>query len=198
MKTRKTNAYTPNMDTPSKGRGNRGIFALLLTLLLPPIGLMYLWRMGVFRTRGRMIMTGIATLETALILFLVMPGKQLVSDVPTPVTPVAATLAPDDGVVTALENIDTVLAEQQAAQAEAAGVATAEPTTDPEVEAAKQEAILNTTVYSVYGNSAKYYHSLEVCGTQSNRRTLTIREAMNEGMAPCPNCDPPVYTGSGN
>ena len=197
MKTRKTNAYTPNMDTPSKKRGNRGVFALVLTLLVPPLGLAYLWRVGVFRSRGRMIMTAVATLETALILFLVMPSQQLSSDAPTPVTPVAATLAPDDGVVTALENIDTVLAEQQAAAAAEAGVATAEPTTDPAVEAAEQEAILNTTVYSVYGSGAKYYHSLEVCGTQSNRRSLTVREAMNEGMAPCPNCDPPVYTGSG-
>ena len=198
MKARKTNAYTPNMDTPSKKRGNRAVFGLILTLLVPPLGLMYLWRVGVFRMRGRMIITTIATLETALIFFLIMPGQQLSSDAPTPVTPVAATLAPDDGVVTALENIDTVLAEQQAAEAAEAGVATAEPTTDPAVEAAEQEAILNTTVYSVYGSGAKYYHSQEVCGTQSNRRSLTVREAMNEGMAPCPNCDPPVYTGSGS
>lgn len=203
MRARKTNgasaAYTPNMDAPTaKRRGNRAAFGLVLTLLLPPLGLAYLWRAGVFRTRGRMILTGIATLEMALILMLILPGQQLNADAPVPVAPAAATLAPDDGVVTALTNIDKVLAEKQAERDAAAGVETPEPTTDPVAFAAEQEAILNTTVYSVYGNGARYYHSQEVCGTQSNRRALTVREAINENMGPCPDCDPPVYMGSGN
>ena len=109
--------------------------------------------------------------------------------------PVAVTIAPDDGIVTALSNIDQLLAQQQAADAAAA--ATEVPLTDEEAEAqhaAEQEAILNTIVYSVYSN-AKYYHAAEICGTQSNRRALTIREAMNEGMGACKNCNPPVSTG---
>ena len=109
--------------------------------------------------------------------------------------PAAVTIAPDDGIVTALSNIDQLLAQQQAADAAAA--ATEVPLTDEEAEAqhaAEQEAILNTTVYSVFSN-ARYYHSQEICGTQSNRRALTIREAMNEGMGACKNCNPPVYTG---
>ena len=127
MRARKTNgasaAYTPNMDAPTaKRRGNRAAFGLVLTLLLPPLGLAYLWRAGVFRTRGRMILTGIATLEMALILMLILPGQQLNADAPVPVAPAAATLAPDDGVVTALTNIDKVLAEKQAERDAAAGV----------------------------------------------------------------------------
>ena len=109
--------------------------------------------------------------------------------------PVAVTIAPDDGIVTALSNIDQLLAQQQAA--EAAASATEAPLTDEEAaaqHAAEQEAILNTVVYSVYSN-AKYYHATEICGTQSNRRALTVREAMNEGMGACKNCNPPVYTG---
>ncbi len=54
--------------------------------------------------------------------------------------------------------------------------------------------MLNTTVYAVY-NNAKMYHAHEVCGTQSNRRQLTVQEALLEGLGACPNCNPPVFTG---
>ena len=189
-------AYTPNMDTPERSRrSNRALGGLLLTLLLPPVGIVYLWRKGVFRTRGRMLLTGIATLEMAAVLLCILPTPQLVQDMPVPHLPLAATVAPDDGIVSALSNIDQLLAQEQAA--EAAASVTPEPLTDEEAaaqHAAEQEAILNTTVYSVFSN-ARSYHSQEICGTQSNRRALTVREAMNEGMGACPNCNPPVYTG---
>ena len=200
MKERNTathgSAYTPNMDTPERTRrSNRALGGLLLTLLLPPIGIAYLWRRGVFRTRGRVLLSCVATIEMAVLLALLLPTAELPQEAPMAHLPVAVTIAPDDGIVTALSNIDQLLAQQQAA--EAAASATEEPLTDAEAEArhaAEQEAILNTTVYSVYSN-AKYYHAAEICGTQSNRRALTIREAMNEGMGACKNCNPPVYTG---
>ena len=200
MKERNTathgSAYTPNMDTPEPARrSNRALGGLLLTLLLPPIGVAYLWRRGVFRTRGRVLLSCLATIEMAVLLMLLLPTAELPQEAPMAHLPVAVTVAPDDGIVTALSNIDQLLAQQQAA--EAAASATEEPLTDAEAEArhaAEQEAILNTTVYSVYSN-AKYYHAAEICGTQSNRRALTVREAMNEGMGACKNCNPPVYTG---
>lgn len=189
-------AYTPNMDTPERTRrSNRALGGLLLTLLLPPIGIAYLWRRGVFRTRGRVLLSCVATIEMAVLLALLLPTAELPQEAPMAHLPVAVTIAPDDGIVTALSNIDQLLAQQQAADAAAA--ATEVPLTDEEAEAqhaAEQEAILNTIVYSVYSN-AKYYHAAEICGTQSNRRALTIREAMNEGMGACKNCNPPVYTG---
>ena len=51
---------------------------------------------------------------------------------------------------------------------------------------------MNTIVYSVY-SGAVYYHATTVCGNQSNRRELTVAEAMSEGLGACPNCNPPVY-----
>ena len=193
---RKRSAYTPNMNTPDRGRSsNRALGGLLLTLLLPPVGILYLWRRGVFRTRGRMLLSALATLEMAVLLMLLLPTSELVQELPVAHLPVAATVAPDDGIVTALSNIDQLLAQQQAEAAAAS--ATEEPVTDEEAEAqhaAEQEAILNTIVYSVYSN-AKYYHAVEICGTQSNRRALTVREAINEGMGACKNCNPPIYTG---
>ena len=200
MKERNTathgSAYTPNMDTPERTRrSNRALGGLLLTLLLPPIGIAYLWRRGVFRTRGRVLLSCVATIEMAVLLALLLPTAEMPQEAPMAHLPAAVTIAPDDGIVTALSNIDQLLAQQQAADAAAA--ATEVPLTDEEAEAqhaAEQEAILNTIVYSVYSN-AKYYHAAEICGTQSNRRALTIREAMNEGMGACKNCNPPVYTG---
>lgn len=189
-------AYTPNMETPSRKKGNRGLFGLILTLVLPPVGLAYLWRAGVFRTRGRMLITALATIEMAVIFSFMLPQDELLSQAPVPVAPVAATIAPDDGVVSALDNLDQLLAERQAELDAQAGI-TPEPTQDDAAYQAEQQAILNTTVYSVYGNSARYYHKDSVCGTQSNRRALTVQEAMGLGMGACPNCNPPVYMGSG-
>lgn len=188
-------AYTPNMDMPSRSRKkNRGLTGLLLTLVAPPIGLAYLWREGVFRKRGRIILTAIATIEMAVIFSFVLPETELSSQAPMPVAPVAATMAPDDGVVSALDNLDSLLAQRQAELDAAAGI-TPEPTIDTEARRIEQEAILQTTVYSVYGSGAQYYHKDTVCNTQSNRRPMTVQEAMGEGLGACPECDPPVFQG---
>ena len=189
-------AYTPNMETPSRKKGNRGLFGLILTLVLPPVGLAYLWRAGVFRTSGRMLITALATIEMAVIFSFMLPQDEMLSQAPVPVAPVAATIAPDDGVVSALDNLDQLLAERQAELDAQAGI-TPEPTQDDAAYQAEQEAILHTTVYSVFGDSARYYHKDSVCGTQSNRRALTVQEAMGLGMGACPNCNPPVYMGNG-
>lgn len=187
-----SSAYTPNMETPSgRRKGNRGLMGLILTLLIPPIGLAYLWRNGVFRTRGRMLLTVLATIEMTLICVLLMPEQEIITDLPVPVPPVAVTAAPRDDVTSALSNIEQVLAAQQAEMGIEPEVAA---TLTPEEKAAKQaeeEAILNSKVYSVY-SGAKLYHSSTVCGTQSNRRELTVREAMAEGMGACKDCNPPV------
>lgn len=191
--TKTSSAYTPNMDTPTgHKRRNRALAGFLLTILLPPIGLVVLWRNGIFRTRGRLVLTVIATVEMTLLFTLIIPEKTLISDVPVPVASVAVTAAPDDEAVSVLANISQVLA---AKQAEETGVDVVYEDADEEAAAiaAQQEAIWNTTVYSVY-SGAKYYHTGTVCGTQSNRRSLTVREAVAEGMGACPNCDPPVPT----
>ena len=194
-----SSAYTPNMNAPTRQKkGSRALTALLLTILLPPIGLIYLWREGVFRTRGRMVLTCIATLEMALFFALVMPADDLNMEAPMPVVPVAATIAPDDGVVTALSNIDQLLAQQQAQMQAYEPAATEAPTEDEIAEAARkaaeQQAILNTTVYSVF-NNARYYHAVENCEGQTNRRQLTVQQAMSEGLGVCPKCNPPIYVG---
>ena len=190
-------AYTPNMETPGKRKkkSSRGLWSVILTVLLPPVGMAYLWRVGVFRTRGRVVLTGLGTVILALWCVWFIPSQDLKSDAPVPVAPPQVTIAPDDGTSSALSNLDQLLAQRQAARDEAAGI-TPEPTsTNDPAFLAEQEAILHMTVYAYYGKGARYYHSRTVCNTQSNRRELTVEEAMLDGMGACPECNPPVYIG---
>ena len=194
----KKSTYTPNMGRPSeRKKRNRSLPAILLCVLIPPVGLALLWRKGIFMMRGRVLLTAISTLEMACIFALLLPASVIQPEVPVSSVPVAVTTAPDDGTSTALTNLEQVLAEQRRAEAEANGEEIPIDENDPEAQEKlreEQEAILNTSVYAGY-NNAKMYHAREVCGTQSNRRQLTVQEALLEGLGACPNCNPPVYTG---
>ena len=194
----KKSTYTPNMGRPSeRKKRNRSLPTILLCVLIPPVGLALLWRKGVFMMRGRVLLTAIATIEMACVFALLLPPSVIQPEVPVASVPVAVTTAPDDGTTTALTNLEQVLAERARAEAEANGDPLPIDENDPEAQEKlrqEQEAILNTTVYAVY-NNAKMYHAREVCGTQSNRRQLTVQEALLEGLGACPNCNPPVFTG---
>lgn len=193
MNKRRGSGYSTNVRMPgsSRPRPNRAIFGLLLCLLLPPLGLMFLWRMGVFRTRGRMLITVLATVEMSVIAVLLMPKATVDAAVPVPGTPERVTPAPSSEVLTALSNMDEIIRAQQ--EQNNGGVTQGPSLLEQlEQEEAEREAILNTIVYSVY-DGARYYHAVTVCGNQSNRRELTVREAMSEGLGACPDCNPPVY-----
>ena len=191
--------YTPNMEAPGqrKRRSSRAIWGVILTLVLPPVGMVFLWRAGVFRTRGRVVLTCLGTVILGVWCACLIPNQELHSDVPVPVVPAQVTLAPDDGTSSALSNLDQLLAQRQAERDKAAGI-TPEPTsTNDPAFLAEQEAILHMTVYAYAGRGARYYHSQTVCNYQSNRRELTVEEAMLDGMGACPDCKPPVYLGPG-
>ena len=59
----------------------------------------------------------------------------------------------------------------------------------------QNEEAYNTTVYSVFGDDAIYYHASKVCRTETNGRELTVRDALRAGLQPCPYCNPPTITG---
>ena len=179
------------MPGSSKPRPNRAIFSLLLCLLVPPLGLLFLWRVGVFRTRGRMLITALATVEMTILAVLIMPKPTVNAELPVPGLPVRVTPAPSSEVLTALSNMDEILRAQQAAQNPDATVGPS-LVEQLQLEEAERDEIMNTIVYSVY-SGAVYYHATTVCGNQSNRRELTVAEAMSEGLGACPNCNPPVY-----
>ena len=194
--TRRTNpGYTAHVERPTAQRAisGRGVTALLLTLLLPPVGLLFLWREGVFRNRGRLLLTGLATVEMALMVVWLTPRQELKASLPVPATPPRVTAAPEGETLNALYNIEQLLYEQQLAKVLDAGGTANDLLTEEEklevVDAQNQEAY-ESTVYSVFTN-AIYYHATKVCRTQTNGRELTVRDALREGMQPCPYCDPP-------
>lgn len=194
MNNRRNNSYSSyvNMPGSSARPSHRGPLGILLTLLIPPLGLMYLWRNGIFRTRGRMLLTVVATLEMALVIFFAMPRESVIEAMPPmPAAASRVSPAPESDVLTALSNMDQLLREQQTDVVDTdSGV---NRVSQAESLAAQQD-VLNTVVYAVYDSGARYYHSVTVCGNQSNLRTLTIMEAIQEGLGACSRCDPPAYS----
>ena len=190
--------YTADVKRPSSQRAisGRGALGLLLTLLLPPVGLMYLWRQGVFRSRGRMVLTALAMVEMCALVILLTPHQELNASLPVPVAPPQVTKAPEGEALNALYNIEQLLYEQQLAKVlDAGGTASELLTEEQKLEAvnAQNEAAYESIVYSVFSN-AIYYHATKVCRTQTNGRELTVRDALREGMQPCPYCNPPTVT----
>lgn len=184
---------------PSKQRAvsNRAALGLALTLLLPPVGLLYLWHQGVFRTRGRMLVTALATVEMALLVVWLTPHAELTPRVPVPAAPPQVTAAPQGETLNALYNIEQLLYEQQLAQVEAQGGTASDLLTEEqklELVNQQNEEAYATTVYSVFGDDAIYYHATKVCRTQTNGRELTVRDALRAGLQPCPYCNPPTVT----
>ena len=192
----KSAGYTARVERPSKDRpiSSRGVVGLVLTILLPPVGLFFLWQQGVFRPRGRMLLTGLATLEMTALVVLATPHQELVPRMPVPAAPAMVTLAPQEETLTSLYNLEQLVYDQKLEQIKAEGGSERDLMTEEEkLELAndENEAIYNTTVYSVYSN-AVYYHATKVCRTQTNGRELTVRDALREGMEPCPYCNPPA------
>ena len=192
--------YTAHVERPSKqgAVSSRAVWGLILTVLLPPVGLMFLWHRGVFRTRGRMLLTGLATVEMAALVIWLTPHAELTPRMPVPAAPPQVTAAPQGQTLNALYNIEQLLYEQQLAQVEAQGGTAADLMTEEEkLEMVNQqnEEAYNTTVYSVFGDDAIYYHATKVCRTQTNGRELTVRDALRQGLQPCPYCNPPTVTG---
>lgn len=195
MQTRRNSgAVSPNMRTPArKGMTARALTGLVLSVVLPPVGIYFLWRNGVFKVRGRMLVTLASGILCAVMVAVALPGAESAGYlIPGKSVPQAVTPAPEADWSDALSGIEDLLMAEYMANA------TPAPTVDPQLaireaeEAAQREAVMDTVVYSVY-NGAKYYHAAQKCGeTQRNNRELTVREALNMGLGACPRCNPPV------
>ena len=191
MNNRNANTGAPaGIQRPTRQRAIslRGLAAIVLLLLVPPLGLLFLWRNGVFRTRGRMLLTTLATVEMMAIAVLLTPHAELASQKPLPAAPQGVTAAPETENLNALYNIEELLYTKQLEEVKARGGSETDLMTEEEKLQKQQvdrEEILNTIVYAVY-NHAQRYHAQRVCGTQSNGRALTVQEAMMEALSPCP------------
>ena len=120
-----SNAYSPNLTRPGSraGGSRRTALKIALCLVLPPVGLVYIWGTGSFRLRGRVLTS---VMSFAVMFALCLPlfrQAQLPTVLPQPATPVAATYAPEEDTATALSNIEELLLQQEAAEAEASEAA---------------------------------------------------------------------------
>lgn len=178
------------------GVSARVIFALALCILLPPLGLVYIWRLGIFPMRGRALMSVVSCIVMVIVFSTGFFGIKDWSSMPPTVNPVpgmavAVTAHPDDETINALSNIDDIISMGMSNSPDDTISPDATPMLTQEQQLAQQQEVLNTIVYSVH-RGAKYYHVNTVCGNQSNGRALTVAEAIAENMGACPNCDPPV------
>lgn len=152
----------------------------VLCLLVPPVGILLAWRAHHLDIPTRAIFSAAGFGATVLIFFLLMRPSGAVSTIsPVPATP---------------QTIGYGTSAQYAAPAEtevpappAAALAAPSATEDPGVIQEPGELTDDTIVYAVT-NNASSYHLYEICDTQENRRALTLRDALNEGLAPCEKC----------
>ena len=171
----------------------RGTLTLAFCLVLPPIGLFVMWQKGVFQQLGRIILTVLGCIEMFVFILTDPFGWFFTTSEPVQVQPAPAaakvvSYAPDDNALNALYNIDEIIAANTTIEKTTGG--TTEYITQQELNAMNEE-VYNTVVYSVWRN-ASYYHKGTVCGNQSNGRSLTVREAIEEGLGACPECNPPT------
>ena len=89
MAPRKNTTTTQTLRRPSRQWpiSLRGLGTILLTLALPPVGLLVMWSAGVFRTRGRLFLTTLATIEMMGVFVLMTPHAELANQYPLPVPP---------------------------------------------------------------------------------------------------------------
>lgn len=177
------------------GMTRRAVFSLILLVLLPPLGMLLIWRRNIFQTRGRVLLTALSALWMAGGIFWLTPSAAVQTVSPAPAKAALRTPIPTDESLNALSNMDELLAgventtvtntdltESGQTVAEQQEQATPEPQTEDDV--------MQATVYSVR-SGAKYYHAAAECNGQVNRRSLTVETALAEGLSPCRRCKPP-------
>lgn len=175
---------TRNVRSRFEPENNRQPMILLaiLCLLLPPIGVLLLWRSSRMTMPVRAALSAAGLASMTLIFFLLMRPTSTASTtiLPVPVTPVQA------GYGVSATDPYTAQATNVPAQPDAV-IISSEPTADPSVAQEPGELTDDTIVYAVTNNASSYHLSV-ICDQQENHRSLTLREALDEGLAPCEKC----------
>ncbi len=193
----------PGSTKKKKKKLSRGAVAFILCILVPPVGLVYMWRNEIFLTRGRVLVTVLSTIVMVFMFTAILPRNEVSTVTPIAGSAVQITAAPDSEVVNALSNLEQILSGEAdtADDAESTEDTQTSDTTDESSDAVSQEEsieeqadVLETIVYCYAGNGTRYYHVSSECDGQTNARSLTIREALAEGLGACPVCNPPTYT----
>ena len=165
-----------------------GLMALL-SVLVPPAGLLAVWRSKRITAPVRIALSMVALVSMTFILWVwLRSGQTSTGILPTPIVPryagynAAAAVATPEPVVV----YDTLPVETESVFTVTYGDGTVENlnegTTMP-----VDPASYVTIVYAVTNNATKY-HSQQVCDYQTNSRILTLDEARAEGLLPCEKC----------
>ena len=154
----------------------------VLCLLLPPIGIFFAWRTRKLSIPLRAAFSALGLISTTVIFCIFMRPENTVSDIrPMPATPQLVgygTVAAQDAV---LPSATEVPAQQESVPANP------DSAVDPVAQQEPGELTDDTIVFAVT-NNASSYHLYEICDMQENRRAMTLRDALNEGLQPCEKC----------
>lgn len=141
-----------------------------LCLLVPPLGLICVWRSRHARTPVRLVFSLLSLLMMVLVCSLIRPGEGVQGVQPAPVRP---------------DRVGYVAAAPQPTAAPGDFSVTYSSDT-PEDANGSLETVY---VYAADGIDS-YYHATADAEDMVNLRQLTYAQALREGLTPCPNCYP--------
>lgn len=154
-----------------------------LCLLLPPVGLVMLWRSRRMTFYLRMALSTLAFISMTVIFFLLMRPAEVPSTIrPMPATPSVA------GYGSVSQNVSVVppAPENVPAQPNTAPAPVIGNVTEPVTQ--NTGVLTQESIVFAVTNNASSYHLYEICDFQENRRALTLAQALAEGLTPCEKC----------
>lgn len=172
----------------------RAIVALVLLVVLPPVGIALMWYKGIFRLRGRVLMTVLGTIVMAVAFGFLMPDAVVTEVQPQQSRASLRGPLPTDAALNALSNMEQLLAgvENKPVVNDDLNEATGQTVADDVVQETEVPADPMQAVVYCVNVDAVYYHAESECRGQANHRSLTVGQALSEGLKPCGRCDPPT------
>ena len=180
-------------SAPQKpGVSRRALLAMVLTILVAPVGIAMMWYKSIFEVRGRVLLTVLGIAIMTAVLPMMMDDVSVIQLQPTAVKATLRAPLPTDATLNALSNMEELLAGVENKPVvntdlnEVTGMTVAETVAEVTPE---PEDPMQTVVYAV-SSGAKYYHKAAECKGQVNRRSITAAQAVSEGLKPCGRCNP--------
>ena len=154
----------------------------LLCLILPPVGIALAWRSRRMTIPLRAGLSALGFVAMTFLFILLMKPDKLVSDIrPTPVVPNQAGYGTK---ATEAPTPEPTLVPTEVPVQQDPGVVADPGVAQPD----DSTALTDESIVYAVTNNASSYHLMPVCEMQENNRSLTLREALDEGLEPCPKC----------
>lgn len=150
----------------------------VLCALVPPLGVVMLWRASRITLPVRCGLTLLGFFSMTLILFLLMrPENGSLDILPMPAVPEYA-------------GYGYIPSDQPAPTEIPAPPPAEQPVVPPEnsTQSVDPSTLTDDSIVFAVTNNASSYHLSPVCDFQENNRQLTLLEALYEGLEPCEKC----------